>query len=103
MPLAKQCQEIMERLKLDDKLFDSAKNVDLTYPCIGPHPSTLPSLPVSIDRLRELKLSGQYCDVNIYIESYGFVARAHKIVLGLWSIPFAKVSQFHSHLSDNMY
>lgn len=98
MPLAKQCEEIMERHKLDDKLFDFAKNIELTYPCIGPHSSTLPSLPVSIDRLRELRLSGQYCDVNIYVEGYGFVVRAHKIVLGLWSIPFAKVSQFQSFI-----
>ncbi|MCI18071.1 BTB/POZ domain-containing protein [Trifolium medium] len=102
MPLVKQCEEIMERFKVDIKLFETGKNVELTYPCIGPHRSTLPSLPVSIQRLGQLKLSGQYSDVNIYIESYGFVARAHRIVLSLWSIPFAKVTQFHYLISDNL-
>jgi hypothetical protein len=29
--------------------------------------------------------------LNIYVEIYGFVARAHRIVLSLWSIPFAKL------------
>ncbi|XP_061356581.1 BTB/POZ domain-containing protein At2g30600 isoform X2 [Gastrolobium bilobum] len=91
MPLVKQCEEIMERFKLDNKLFDKDKNVELTYPSIRPHCSTLPSLPVSIQRLRQLKLTGQYSDVNIYIDSYGLVAHAHKIVLSLWSIPFAKM------------
>lgn len=91
MPLLKQCEEVIERFKVDNKLFDTGKNVELTYPCIGPHRSTLPSLPVSIQRLGQLKLSRQYSDVDIYIENYGFVARVHRIVLSLWSIPFAKV------------
>ncbi|AES98295.2 BTB/POZ domain-containing protein At2g30600 [Medicago truncatula] len=100
MPLVKQCEEVMERIKVDNKLFDTGKNVELTYPCIGPHCSTLPSLPVSIQRLVQLKLSGQYSDVNIYIESYGFVARVHRIVLSLWSIPFAKM--FTNGMSESM-
>lgn len=100
MPLVKQCEEVMERIKVDNKLFDTGKNVELIYPCIGPHCSTLPSLPVSIQRLVQLKLSGQYSDVNIYIESYGFVARVHRIVLSLWSIPFAKM--FTNGMSESM-
>lgn len=99
-PLVKQCEETMERFKLDKKLFDTGKNVELTYPSIRPHCSTLPSLPVSTQQLKQLKLTGQYSDVNIYIEGYGLIARAHKIVLSLWSIPFARVSQFHNLLSD---
>ncbi|XP_004512608.1 BTB/POZ domain-containing protein At2g30600 isoform X2 [Cicer arietinum] len=100
MPLVKQCEDVMERFKGDNKLFDTGKNVELTYPCIGPHSSTLPSLPVSIQRLGQLKLSGQFSDVNIYIESYGFIARAHRIVLSLWSIPFAKM--FTNGMSESM-
>jgi hypothetical protein len=98
MPLVKQCEEIMERFKPDNK-FDTAKTVELTYPCIQPHCSTLPSLPVSIQRLKELRLTGQYSDVNIYIEGYGLVAQVHRIVLSLWSFPFAKVSQFQFYFS----
>ncbi|KAK7321838.1 hypothetical protein VNO77_32825 [Canavalia gladiata] len=100
MPLAKQCEETMERFKLDKKLFDTGKNVELTYPSILPHCSTFPSLPVSIQRLRQLKLTGQYSDVNIYIESYGLIAQAHKIVLSLWSIPFARM--FTNGMSESM-
>lgn len=96
MPLVKQCEETMERLKLDKKLLDTGKNVELTYPSIRPHCSTLPSLPISIHQLKQLKLTGQFSDVSIYIESYGLIAQAHKIVLSLWSIPFARVSQFHN-------
>ncbi|XP_027330039.1 BTB/POZ domain-containing protein At2g30600 [Abrus precatorius] len=95
MPLVKQCEETMERFKLD-----KGKNVELTYPSIQAHCSTLPSLPVSVQRLRQLKLTGQYSDVNIYIESYGFVTRAHKIVLSLWSIPFARM--FTNGMSESM-
>ncbi|TKY57581.1 BTB/POZ domain-containing protein [Spatholobus suberectus] len=100
MPLVKQCEETMERFKLDKKLFDTGKNVELTYPSIRPHCSTFPSLPVSIQQLRQLKLTGQYSDVNIYIESYGFIAQAHKIVLSLWSIPFARM--FTNGMSESM-
>ncbi|KAJ1392933.1 SKP1/BTB/POZ domain superfamily, partial [Sesbania bispinosa] len=75
MPLAKQCEEIIERFKLDKKLLDTGKNVELTYPC-------------------------QYSDVKIYIEGYGLVAQAHKIVLSLWSITFAKM--FTNGMSESM-
>ncbi|XP_019413234.1 PREDICTED: BTB/POZ domain-containing protein At2g30600 isoform X2 [Lupinus angustifolius] len=100
MPLLKQCEETMERFKKDKKLFDSNKNVELTYPCIRPHCSILPSLPLSVERLRQLKLTGQYSDVNIYIENYGLVAQAHRIILSLWSIPFAKM--FTNGMSESM-
>nr|XP_025606961.1 BTB/POZ domain-containing protein At2g30600-like isoform X3 [Arachis hypogaea]XP_025660361.1 BTB/POZ domain-containing protein At2g30600-like isoform X3 [Arachis hypogaea] len=100
MSLVKQCEENMERLKQDDKLSDPSKIVELTYPCIQLHSSTLASLPISIERLRQFKLTGQYSDVNIYIESYGLVARAHKVVLSLWSVPFAKM--FTNGMSESM-
>ncbi|KAE9620943.1 putative chromatin remodeling & transcription regulator BTB-POZ family [Lupinus albus] len=100
MPLLKQCEETMGRFKKDKKLFDINKNVELTYPCIRPHCSILPSLPLSIERLRQLKLTGQYSDVNIYIENYGLTAKAHRIILSLWSIPFAKM--FTNGMSESM-
>ncbi|XP_027939372.1 BTB/POZ domain-containing protein At2g30600 isoform X2 [Vigna unguiculata] len=100
MPLVKQCEETMERLKLDKKLLDTGKNVELTYPSIRPHCSTLPSLPINIHQLRQLKLTGQFSDVSIYIESYGLIAQAHKIVLSLWSIPFARM--FTNGMSESV-
>ncbi|BAT82897.1 BTB/POZ domain-containing protein [Vigna angularis] len=100
MPLVKQCEETMERLKLDKKWLDTGKNVELTYPSIRPHCSTLPSLPISIHQLKQLKLTGQFSDVSIYIESYGLIAQAHKIVLSLWSIPFARM--FTNGMSESV-
>lgn len=101
MSLAKQCEETIERFKLNQKLFDLGKNVELSYQSTRPHccTTTLPSLPVSSQRLKQLQLNGQYSDVDIYVEGYGLIAQAHKIVLSLWSIPFAKVSQLQNPLS----
>lgn len=100
MPLVKQCEETIERFKLNQK-FVSGKNVELSFPSTRPHCcSTLPSLPVSSQRLKQLQLTGQYSDVNVYIEGYGLVAQAHKIVLSLWSIPFARM--FTNGMSESM-
>lgn len=93
MPLLKQCEEIIECFKLNKKLFDSGKNVEISYPNAWPHCCTsFPSgLPVNMPRLKKLHFTGKYCDVDIYIEGHGLVAQPHRIILGLWSAPFAKV------------
>lgn len=94
MPLVKQCEETIERFKLNKKLFDSGKNVELSYPCSWSHCcAVFPfGLPISAQRLQQLHSIGKYSDINICIEGHGFVAQPHKIVLSLWSVPFAKVS-----------
>lgn len=98
MPLVKQCEETMERFKLNKKLFDSGKSIVLSYPSNRPHCcATFPSgLPVNVQKLKQLLLTRKYSDVNIDIEGHGLVAQPHKIVLSLWSFPFAKVSQLYS-------
>lgn len=94
MPLVKQCEETMERFKLNKKLFDSGKNVELAYPSSRPHCTVFPfGLPINSQRLKQLASNCEYADVNIYVESHGLVAQSHKIILSLWSVPFAKVSQ----------
>ncbi|KAF2310202.1 hypothetical protein GH714_007194 [Hevea brasiliensis] len=35
--------------------------------------------------------AGEYSDVNMYIEGHGLVAQPHRVILSLWSIPFAKM------------
>jgi hypothetical protein len=98
MPLVKQCEETMERFKLNKKLFDSGKNVELSYPSTRTHYcATFPfGLPVNKQKLKQLHLTGKYSDVNIYIEGHDLVSQAHKVILSLWSVPFTKVSQIHS-------
>lgn len=84
----------MDRFKQNKKLFDSGKNVELAYPttptyCCRAFPF---GLPVDVQRLKQLHLTGEYSDVNIYIEGDGLVSQPHKIILSLWSVPFTKVS-----------
>lgn len=84
----------MERFKLNKRLFDSGKNVELSYPSFQPHCTVFPfGLPINSLRLKQLTSNGEYADVNIYIEGHGLVTQSHKIILSLWSLPFAKVSQ----------
>ncbi|XP_061971911.1 BTB/POZ domain-containing protein At2g30600-like isoform X2 [Populus nigra] len=93
MPLGKLCEEIVERFKLNKKLFDSGKNVELSYPSSQPHCCmAFPSqLPINVQRLKQLLSTGDYSDINIYIEGHGLVAQPHKVILSLWSVPFSKM------------
>lgn len=93
MPLVKQCEEITERFKLNKKLFDSGKNVDISFRSSKPQCGTaFPSgLPLSVQRLKQFHVTGEYSDVDIYVGGHGCVAPSHKIILALWSVPFFKV------------
>lgn len=93
MPLAKLCEETVERFKLNKKLFDSGKNVELLFPNSRPLScTTFPfGLPINVQKLKKLHSAGEYSDANIYVEGYGLVARPHKVILSLWSVPFAKM------------
>ncbi|CAA3010178.1 BTB POZ domain-containing At2g30600 [Olea europaea subsp. europaea] len=93
MTLVKRCEETIERFKLNKKLFNSGKNVEISYqsswlPCNTVFPYRLP---IDVKRLNHFRSTGEYSDVDIYIEGHGFVARSHKIILGLWSYPFTKM------------
>jgi len=97
MPLVRQCEETAERFKLNKKLFDSGKSVELSYPSFQPHCCmAFPSqLPMNVKRLKQLQSTGDYSDINIYIEGHGLVAQLHKVILSLWSVPFSRVSHLH--------
>lgn len=43
-------------------------------------------------KLKQLYSAGEYSDVNMYIEGHGLVAQPHRVILSLWSVPFAKVN-----------
>ncbi|XP_057974408.1 BTB/POZ domain-containing protein At2g30600 isoform X2 [Malania oleifera] len=102
MPLVKQCDEVVERLKLNKKLFESGKNVQISYTSCQPHSGTsFPfGTPVNIQRLKHLHSTGEHTNVDIYIEGHGLVAQTHKIILGLWSVPFTKM--FTNGMSESM-
>ncbi|XP_048501785.1 BTB/POZ domain-containing protein At2g30600 isoform X2 [Beta vulgaris subsp. vulgaris] len=92
-PLVKQCEEIMERFKTNKKLFDSGKNVEICYPnCQSLRPTVFPyGLPINVSRLKQFYSTGNYSDLEVYVEDHGFVAASHKIVISLWSAPFFKM------------
>ncbi|XP_052202275.1 BTB/POZ domain-containing protein At2g30600 [Diospyros lotus] len=100
--LVKQCEEISERFKLNKKLFDSGKNVEILYPSSKPHCGTaFPSgLPLNMQRLEQFYTTGKYSDVGIYIDGHGFLFRSHKIILALWSVPFFKM--FTNGMSESI-
>ncbi|KAG8369275.1 hypothetical protein BUALT_Bualt15G0134500 [Buddleja alternifolia] len=91
--LTKQCDEMMERFKLNKKLFDSGKSVEISYPSSRMHCCTmfLNKLPIDVKRLNNFRLTGEYSDVDIYVEGQSQIAQSHKIILGLWSFPFTKM------------
>lgn len=91
--LARLCEEMMERFKLKKKLFDSGRSIEISYPSSRLNCGNvfLNKLPIDIKRLNDFRLSGEYTDVDIYIEGHGKIARSHKIILGLWSVPFTKM------------
>lgn len=49
------------------------------------------NIPVNPTVLVQLLDSGEFSDVNLLVEDYGTVARAHRLILSAWSEPFAKV------------
>uniref|UniRef100_A0A1D1Y745 BTB/POZ domain-containing protein At2g30600 n=1 Tax=Anthurium amnicola TaxID=1678845 RepID=A0A1D1Y745_9ARAE len=92
-PLTKHCEEIIDRFKINKKLFDSGKKVELVY--FGPRVQQcgiFPSeLPLDIQKLRHFLITCDHTDVSIHINGHGLIARAHKLILSVWSAPFAKM------------
>uniref|UniRef100_A0A7C8YYJ7 BTB domain-containing protein n=1 Tax=Opuntia streptacantha TaxID=393608 RepID=A0A7C8YYJ7_OPUST len=93
MPLVKQCEDCIERFKMNKRLFDSGKKVEICHPNYQSlHSTVFPyGLPLNLHRLKQFSTAGDYSDVDIYVEPYGLVARSHKIIISLWSIPFSKM------------
>ncbi|XP_026658037.1 BTB/POZ domain-containing protein At2g30600 isoform X2 [Phoenix dactylifera] len=92
-PLTKQCEEIIDRFKMNKRIFDFGKKVEIANTsCEVRQFSTLPfEHPVDVRKLKHFLATGEHSDVNIYIEGHGLVARSHKLIISLWSVPFAKM------------
>ncbi|PKA46206.1 BTB/POZ domain-containing protein [Apostasia shenzhenica] len=92
LSLIKQCEEITGRFKMNKKLFDFGKKVELSSSSFNHHQCGI--FPWEIPAVRNLKQSlatGEHTDVEIYVEGHGLVAQSHRIILSLWSAPFAKM------------
>ncbi|KAK1324541.1 BTB/POZ domain-containing protein [Acorus calamus] len=91
--LVKQSEEAIERFKMNKKLFDSGKNVELQH--FGSHAfrcNIFPcELPIDVMKLKSFLSTGKHSDVGIYVDGHGLVAQSHKLILSLWSSPFAKM------------
>ncbi|KAL1192782.1 BTB/POZ domain-containing protein [Cardamine amara subsp. amara] len=93
MPLVRQCEESMERLKLSNKGFDPCENVKLSCPISHPLSGFMfPSaFPVDVDKLKMLYSTGEYSDIKIHLSDYSLTFQSHKVILSLWSVAFAKM------------
>ncbi|RWW23319.1 hypothetical protein GW17_00012438 [Ensete ventricosum] len=80
------------------KLFDSGKKVEIINPSsqvrqFGIFPC---EVPLDIGKLKHFLATGEHSDIKIHIGDHGLVVQSHKLILSLWSAPFAKVRP-HPH------
>ncbi|KAJ6306208.1 hypothetical protein OIU78_021515 [Salix suchowensis] len=75
-------------LSLQFEVMPLAKRCEETPHCFTAFPS---QLPINVQRLKQLRMTGDFSDINIYIEGHGLVAQTHKVILSLWSVPFSKM------------
>uniref|UniRef100_A0ACD5XXC3 Uncharacterized protein n=1 Tax=Avena sativa TaxID=4498 RepID=A0ACD5XXC3_AVESA len=90
--LVKRCEEMLDSLtRMDDKL--SASNLQVSSSgCQAHQVDYFPfEAPVCVQKIKQFLASGEHSDVNIFVSGQGLVARAHKLILSLWSMPFAKM------------
>lgn len=93
-PLVKHCEEMLDCFtKLDNDLSVSSRDLEVSSSGSQAHQvDYFPfKAPVSVQKIKQFLASGEHSDINIFISGQGFVAKAHKLVLSLWSMPFAKM------------
>lgn len=90
--LTKQCEASIVRLKRK-ALSDSSNQVEISHTSLPRQHHSFFSyeLPIDAERLKQLLSTGEYSDVNVYVDDHGFFARSHKVILSLWSLPFTKM------------
>jgi len=92
-PLVKCCKEVIVSLEADKKFSASGKLLTLSSSgfqdrkiCSSPFKS-----PVNSQKIGQFLANGKYSDINIYVNGHGLVAKGHKLILSLWSMPLAKM------------
>jgi hypothetical protein len=87
------CEEIMYSLKMEKRLSESGKYLKISNNRIkSQHLDSFPlKAPVDLQKIRQFFENGEHSDINIFVNGHGLIARGHKLILSLWSVPFAKV------------
>jgi hypothetical protein len=96
-PLVKRCEEMIYCLtKMGNKLSASSNNLQVSSSGSQAHQvDYLPfKAPVCVKKIKQFLASGEHSDINIIVSGHGLVAQAHKLILSLWSMPFAKVHRY---------
>ncbi|KAL5201989.1 hypothetical protein ABZP36_012941 [Zizania latifolia] len=87
------CEEIIDCLKTNDTVSESSKNLQLASS--GSQSDQFDyfpfKAPLNTQKIEQFLVNGEHSDVNIYVNGHGLVAHAHKLILSLWSMPFAKM------------
>ncbi|CAN8247514.1 unnamed protein product [Cochlearia groenlandica] len=91
MPLVRQCEENIDRLKLSNISLDPCKKVKLSSP-MSLFGFMFPNaFPADVGKLKTLYSTGEYSDIKIYLSDHGLTFQAHRVILSLWSVAFAKM------------
>ncbi|CAN7137310.1 unnamed protein product [Brassica rapa subsp. narinosa] len=93
MPLVRQCEEHINRLKLSDRVSDPCERVELSCPISQPLSGFMfpTAFPADVAKLKKFYSSGEYSDVKICLSDHGVTFQSHKVILSLWSVAFAKM------------
>ncbi|KAJ0260008.1 BACK domain-containing protein [Hirschfeldia incana] len=93
MPLVRQCDEYIDRLKLSNRVFDTCEKVELSCPVSHPLSGFMfpTAFPADVAKLKAFYSSGEYSDVKICLSEHGLTFQSHKVILSLWSVAFAKM------------
>lgn len=91
--LVVQCEQMKDALKdtplRKDHKLELLHSSPVTF--LRNCPAFSSDLPIDVQKLKILLETGKYRDVDVYIEGHGLVVQAHKLVLSVWSAPFAKM------------
>lgn len=91
--LVVQCEQMKDALKdtslRKDHKLELLHSSPVTF--LRNCPAFSSDMPIDVQKLKKLLETGEYSDVDIYIEGHGLVVQTHKLVLSVWSAPFAKM------------
>uniref|UniRef100_A0A0A9DPL4 BTB domain-containing protein n=1 Tax=Arundo donax TaxID=35708 RepID=A0A0A9DPL4_ARUDO len=83
----------MDCLKMDKRLSESGQNLKISSNGFQAH--HFDSFPfralVNSQKIGQFLANGEHSDINIYVNGHGLVAKGHKLILSLWSVPLAKM------------
>ncbi|GJN29976.1 hypothetical protein PR202_gb18247 [Eleusine coracana subsp. coracana] len=78
--------------QIDKELSEPGKNLKISSSGLQSHQlDSFPlKVPVDLQKIGQYFENGEHSDINIFVNGHGLIARGHKLILSLWSVPFAK-------------